>query len=101
MAAGLADLSECALDNAGPVNGEDEARPDPADFDGGTDHAPTCPQCGSRGLPVIYGFPGPEMIEAAEAGRMVLGGCVVSGEDWSCTGPKRHVWADAEQSDAR
>lgn len=37
-----------------------------------------CPTCGLRGgVRLAYGFPGPEMFEAAERGEIVLGGCVV------------------------
>ena len=38
---------------------------------------PTCPRCGGPLRPIAYGFPGPEMFEAAERGEIVLGGCVV------------------------
>ena len=32
-------------------------------------------------LPIVFGFPMPEMLEAAERGEIALGGCVVTGED--------------------
>lgn len=36
-----------------------------------------CGRCGGRIVPVAYGFPGPDMWEAAERGDIVLGGCTV------------------------
>ena len=36
-----------------------------------------CPRCDRRLVPVVYGFPGPEVFKAAEEGRIVLGGCVI------------------------
>ena len=37
-----------------------------------------CPYCGTHeSIPIVYGLPGPEMLEASEAGEIVLGGCVV------------------------
>ncbi len=47
----------------------------------------TCLQCGSgRVVPIVYGMPGGALIEAAERGEVVLGGCVVGDDDpeWSC-----------------
>ncbi len=45
-----------------------------------------CPQCGSRGLPLVYGDPTPEMREEAQAGRVALGGCALDGgaPRWTC-----------------
>ncbi len=41
-----------------------------------------CPRCGSvEVLPIEYGYPGPEMIAAAERGKIHLGGCCVSERD--------------------
>lgn len=37
----------------------------------------TCSECGGEMVPIAYGFPGGEMMEAAERGEIVLGGCVV------------------------
>lgn len=28
-------------------------------------------------VPIAYGYPGPEMMDEAEAGRVILGGCIV------------------------
>ncbi len=52
---------------------------------------PPCPDCGSSAVvPIAYGFPGADMWEAAEAGRLKLGGCVIGDGDgwserWHCT----------------
>jgi hypothetical protein len=36
----------------------------------------TCPRCGSRDVVrVVYGLPTPELFEAADEGRVILGGC--------------------------
>jgi hypothetical protein len=46
-----------------------------------------CPECGSRNaLPIMYGMPGDEMVEASVAGKVALGGCMVSAEspEWCC-----------------
>jgi len=59
--------------------------------------AQRCPQCGSeRAVPIVYGMPGGETIEASERGELVLGGCVVSDDDpeWSCLGCWTQ-WSDA------
>jgi hypothetical protein len=40
-----------------------------------------CPSCGGNSVPIVYGLP---MMEGAEAERrweIVLGGCVVTGQD--------------------
>ena len=47
--------------------------------------APTqrCPSCAELvvPLPIVYGYPSPELFEEAEAGRVRIGGCVISGDD--------------------
>lgn len=40
-----------------------------------------CPECHGRVVPIAYGFPGPEMFEAAERGEIVLGGCMLDRDD--------------------
>jgi hypothetical protein len=38
----------------------------------------TCPACGAREVvPIVYGYPGRELLADAEAGRVVLGGCIL------------------------
>ena len=46
-----------------------------------------CPKCGSpKVAPILYGLPAPEAFEDAEAGKIALGGCVITGDDpaWRC-----------------
>ena len=46
-----------------------------------------CPRCHSMdGVPIRYGYPGPEMAESAKRGEIVLGGCCITGHDptWFC-----------------
>lgn len=47
---------------------------------------PTCPRGHGDVVPVAMGYPDPELFEEAEAGRVVLGGCCVHGNDpeWEC-----------------
>jgi len=43
------------------------------------DEGQACVQCGSHeAIPIVYGLPGPELLEQAEAGEVILGGCVVA-----------------------
>ena len=50
-----------------------------------------CPVCGQRaGAQIFYGMPAPdcgELMKAEEDGLIVLGGCVIYGDDpkWRCT----------------
>lgn len=48
----------------------------------------TCVRCGRRARRrVVYGYPGPELIELAKAGKVVLGGCCLPPtpiENWLC-----------------
>jgi hypothetical protein len=39
-------------------------------------------------------MPGPDLFEDEQAGRVVLGGCVVGESDpnWACRGPVQHCW---------
>src|SRR5687768_4023756 len=58
---------------------------------------PSCPECGAAGVPLMFGLPVPEARDAAEDGRLALGGCVVSPSppNWQC--PRRHRWRDADE----
>ncbi|MEX1336714.1 MAG: hypothetical protein AB1Z66_15585 [Candidatus Limnocylindrales bacterium] len=42
-----------------------------------------CPNCAELvvPLPIVYGYPSPELFEEAAAGRVRIGGCVISGDD--------------------
>jgi len=46
----------------------------------------TCPECGGRLIPIMYGNPGPNMIEAAEKGEIILGGTEIKkiNPNWRC-----------------
>jgi len=46
--------------------------------------ASTCSQCGGPTIPIAYGFPGPELSDAAERGEVELGGCLVFPEQRRC-----------------
>ncbi len=43
---------------------------------------PTCPECKSKSIaPIVYGLPGPKLMEESRRGDVVLGGCVVTDDD--------------------
>jgi 5-methylcytosine-specific restriction enzyme A len=56
------------------------------------ERGPDCPECGQRSIPIVYGLPAPETREAAEAGWIALGGCLVwdGMPTWQCS--NRHTW---------
>lgn len=45
-----------------------------------------CKHCGGKVLPVVYGLPAPMLLEAAERGELILGGCCIFPEnpDYQC-----------------
>ena len=45
---------------------------------------PTCPTCGQKMVPIVYGLPGPELFERAERGEIILGGCMPEPTRWGC-----------------
>ena len=56
---------------------------------------PVCPKCSSKNIiPIVFGLPGPELEAEAMAGKVSLGGCIVSPDDpeWHCRDCK-HEWA--------
>ena len=58
---------------------------------------PTCPNCRATDLvPILYGYPSPEMFEEAGRGSIELGGCVIYGNDpeWTCRKCGTKVLAD-------
>ena len=53
----------------------------------------TCPTCGSdRVVPIVYGMPSMEAVEDYDAGKVQLGGCVITDNDphWSCRSCDAH-----------
>ena len=59
----------------------------------------TCPRCGAQDvLPIVYGYPGPELTEASMAGKVALGGCVLGSNppDRLCQSC-RHRWLELER----
>ena len=64
------------------------------------DEGQTCAQCGSHEvMPIVYGLPGPELLEQAEAGEVWLGGCVVEEDSpvWHC-GDCGHEWGSSDDT---
>ena len=59
---------------------------------------PTCSICGAKTIPVICGFPMPELGEAAWRGKVALGSCgVMEGTpDQVCTGAVRRYLYEGE-----
>ncbi len=47
-----------------------------------------CPDCGDAGkvVPIVYGRPGKDLLEASKRGEVVLGGCIESADNprWHC-----------------
>ena len=46
-----------------------------------------CPKCGSDNIiKIVYGKPGPKLIEQSEQGKVKLGGCCISSNSphWFC-----------------
>jgi hypothetical protein len=60
-------------------------------------YSPPCPDCGAQesGLPIVWGMPSPELERQAEVGELVLGGCLIEGDnldpEWECRNCK-HCW---------
>jgi hypothetical protein len=54
-----------------------------------------CPKCGSLDVvPILYGYPGPEMMDMASKGKIELGGCCVGERD-----PRKHCNGCGEDFD--
>jgi hypothetical protein len=47
---------------------------------------PLCGVCQAQMVPIVYGYPGDGLIEAAGRGEVVLGGCVIMPNQprWTC-----------------
>ncbi|HWS35461.1 MAG TPA: hypothetical protein VN408_22320 [Actinoplanes sp.] len=58
----------------------------------------SCPDCGTAGVPLIFGYPVREAQEAAALGELALGGCLMPTEppNWQC--PNGHRWRDADEA---
>lgn len=57
----------------------------------------TCPECESlEVVPILYGYPMPEAMAAANEGKIELGGCLVGERD-----PQRHCKACGTEFDFR
>ena len=54
-----------------------------------------CPACGEAAVvSIAWGFPTEAVFEDADAGKVVVGGCVVTGDDpaWRCKACGRDIW---------
>jgi hypothetical protein len=46
-----------------------------------------CPRCGSGNvIPIVYGYPSPELEKQSQRGKVMLGGCCVGDDNtqWYC-----------------
>ena len=53
-----------------------------------------CPKCGSKNaVKIVYGMPSYDLFEAAQAGKVKLGGCVITEDnpDYCCKNCE-HEW---------
>ena len=53
-----------------------------------------CPRCGGSGVPLVYGFPTPETLQAAQGANFAFGGCMPSPFDARCSNCG-HEWTQA------
>ena len=64
--------------------------PPPCEFD---TKDKTCPICNKKDetIPIVYGYPGKKLTKDAKKGKVILGGCVISGCDprWYCKRDKK------------
>ena len=60
-----------------------------------------CAACGATitPIPIIYGMPGGDLFAESEAGRVRLGGCVVTDDDpeWACPECQEPNFDDGER----
>lgn len=40
-----------------------------------------CPTCGSPLVPIVYGLPGRDLLDAATRGEVIIGGCIIDVDD--------------------
>ena len=45
-----------------------------------------CLECGADAVPIVYGLPGVELMEASDRGEVALGGCIIMDDQptWQC-----------------
>jgi len=58
-----------------------------------------CPSCGANdSVPIVYGLPGPELMEEAKAGKVAIGGCIVTSDNPTreCTACG-HRWRSSQE----
>ncbi len=58
-----------------------------------------CPQCsGAEVVPIVYGLPGPDLVDSAEREEVVLEGCLIGGiqPQWRCK-ECDHSWPDPDE----
>lgn len=61
---------------------------------------PVCPTCGSPGVPLIFGLTDWHVGQAAQDGRLALGGCIVPSAqppNWECQ--QHHRWRHGHEED--
>jgi ribosomal protein S27AE len=67
--------------------------------------AVTCPRCGARGVPILFGRPADAASEARRDGALVLAGCLVrqdgSDPQWQCSNHRSHQWTDGDPQSPR
>jgi len=58
-----------------------------------------CPKCGRVLIPIAYGYPSESTFEESEAGRVRLGGCVVTQADpqWWCENDRAAVYLSSDE----
>ena len=56
----------------------------------------SCPACGGKLVPILYGLPDAEAGRAAERGEIALGGCTLMGDDprLACAACHQRYWVE-------
>lgn len=59
-----------------------------------TSKPPKCIKCGAKVVSILYGEPSPEGEVLIESGKMIMGGCCVTGNDpqWGCLKCNTEYW---------
>ncbi|WP_394615067.1 macro domain-containing protein [Lentzea sp. JNUCC 0626] len=62
-----------------------------------------CPTCGEKAIPLLFGRPVEEARQAADAGSVALGGCLLPEDGteprWQC--PRQHRWGESRRDQRR